>query len=246
MAVLNFDALRDLHDSANDLLHSPVIKREIATHRQEKLVHEVSEASLRMLEVCGTTKDVVLRVKDHLHDLRSAFRRIMVGETACGESKLQVYRCDRKKLRKDMMKRMNSLKGMRKKNACLAAAFVAGDGEREEMSAAAADDLRAVVNVLREVRAATIAMVEAVMSLMSMPCPDRPAARGSSPSSFAAKLMRVNSLSRWEKCDAVTLQCANTRLEAVEMAVGDLEWELEAIIRRLIRTRVSLLNILTN
>ncbi|XP_031103000.1 uncharacterized protein LOC116006674 [Ipomoea triloba] len=233
MAVLNFDALRDLHDSANDLLHSPVIKREIATHRQEKLVHEVSEASLRMLEVCGTTKDVVLRVKDHLHDLRSAFRRIMVGETVCAESKLQTFRCDRKKLRKEMMKRMNSLKGMRKKNACLAAA--------KEMSAAADDDdLRAVVNVLREVRAATISMVEAVMSLMSMPCPDRSA------SSFAAKLMRVNSLSRWEKCDATTLQCANTRLEAVEMAVGDLEWELEAIIRRLIRTRVSLLNILTN
>nr|GME19582.1 uncharacterized protein LOC109181230 [Ipomoea batatas] len=226
MAVLNFDALRDLHDSANDLLHSPVIKREIATHRQEKLVHDVSEASLRMLEVCGTTKDVVLRVKDHLHDLRSAFRRIMVGETACAESKLQTFRCDRKKLRKEMMKRMDSLKGMRKKNACLAAA--------KEMSAAAADDddIRAVVNVLRE----------AVMSLMSMPCPDRSAAAAS----FAAKLMRVNSLSRWEKCDATTLQCANTRLEAVEMAVGDLEWELEAIIRRLIRTRVSLLNILTN
>nr|GLL37159.1 uncharacterized protein LOC109181230 [Ipomoea trifida]GMD40349.1 uncharacterized protein LOC109181230 [Ipomoea batatas] len=228
MAVLNFDALRDLHDSANDLLHSPVIKREIATHRQEKLVHEVSEASLRMLEVCGTTKDVVLRVKDHLHDLRSAFRRIMVGETACAESKLQTFRCDRKKLRKEMMKRMDSLKGMRKKNACLAAAK---------------EDLRAVVNVLREVRAATISMVEAVMSLMSMPCPEG-RARGSS--AFAAKLMRVNSLSRWEKCDATTLQCANTRLEAVEMAVGDLEWELEAIIRRLIRTRVSLLNILTN
>lgn len=51
MALANFDALRDLHDSANDLLlHSPLIKREIADYRQEKWVLQVSETSLKMLD----------------------------------------------------------------------------------------------------------------------------------------------------------------------------------------------------
>lgn len=35
------------------------------------------------------------------------------------------------------------------------------------------------------------------------------------------------------------------RLEEVEMVVGDMEGELEEMFRRLIRTRASLLNILT-
>lgn len=58
--------------------------------------------------------------------------------------------------------------------------------------------------------------------------------------------MRVNSFSSWATCDETTLQYANKRLElAVEIAIEDLEGELECIIRRLIRTKVSLLNILT-
>ncbi|XP_073265526.1 uncharacterized protein [Populus alba] len=41
-------------------------------------------------------------------------------------------------------------------------------------------------------------------------------------------------------------QGSNKRLEAVEIAVEDLEVELECMFRRLIQTRVLLLNILTN
>lgn len=47
-------------------------------------------------------------------------------------------------------------------------------------------------------------------------------------------------------CDVMALQSANKRLEAVEIAIEDLEAELDCMFRRLIQTRVSLLNILTN
>ncbi|KAM3341565.1 hypothetical protein P3S68_026531 [Capsicum galapagoense] len=106
MALPNFDALRDLHDSANDLLHSPMIKREIAHQGQEKWVHEVSETSLKMLEVFATTKDVLLLVKDHLHELKSTFRRISFGDN----NKFTVsFHCQRKKLKKEILKRLHSL-----------------------------------------------------------------------------------------------------------------------------------------
>ncbi|XP_009618838.1 uncharacterized protein [Nicotiana tomentosiformis] len=109
MALPNFDALRDMHNSANDLLlHSPLIKREIAHHGQEKWVLEVSETSLRMLDVCSTTKDVILLIKDHLYNLKSTFRRIIFGE-----NKFAAYHCQRKKLKKEILKRLHSLKGMK-------------------------------------------------------------------------------------------------------------------------------------
>lgn len=230
MALPNFDALRDLHDSANDLLHSSVIKREIA---QEKWVHDVSETSLRMLEVCATTKDVLLLVKDHVHDLKSTFRRISIGDN----NKLTVpFHCQRKKLKKEILKRLHSLKGMKSSKLSLGS---------EKSSESKNNNLMIVVNdVLREVKVAAMSIVESLMSLMLMPCPNNK--KSNKGYFFGSKLMRVNSFSSWEKCDAMTLQCVNKRLEAVEIVIEDiLEGELECIIRRLIRTRVSLLNILT-
>ncbi|XP_009782620.1 uncharacterized protein LOC107796596 [Nicotiana tabacum] len=238
MALPNFDALKDLHDSANDMLHSPVIKREIAHQGQEKWAHEVSETSLRMLDVCGTTKDVLLLVKDHVHDLKSTFRRITVGENATAENKFAPYQCHRKKLKKEMLKRLHSLKGM-KNNKCINSSSLSLENSVKDKE----NNLMVVVNVLREVRVATISILESLMSLMSMPSPNT--RKTNYKGYFGSKLMRANSLSSWEKCDAMTLQCANKRLGAVEMAIEDLEGELECIIRRLIRTRVSLLNILT-
>ncbi|XP_060170926.1 uncharacterized protein LOC132601890 [Lycium barbarum] len=233
MALPNFDALRDLHDSANNMLHSPVIKQEIAHQGQEKWAHEVSETSLRMLDVCGTTKDVLLLVKDHVHDLKSTFRRISVGENATTENKFTPFQCHRKKLKKEMLKRLHSLKGMKNNTKCIDSSSSIDDK----------NNLMVVVNVLREVRVATMSILESLMALMSMPSPNT--TRKTSKGYFGSKLLRVNSLSSWEKCDAMTLQCANKRLEAVELAIEDLEGELECIIRRLIRTRVSLLNLLT-
>ncbi|PHT85028.1 hypothetical protein T459_13471 [Capsicum annuum] len=231
MALPNFDALRDLHDSANDLLHSPMIKREIVHQGQEKWVHEVSETSLKMLEVCATTKDVLLLVKDHLHDLKFTFRRISFGDN----NKFTVsFHCQRKKLKKEILKRLHSLKGMKRSK------LASGSSKSSDDK----NNLMVVVNVLREVKVATMSIVESLMSLVSMPSPNNK--KSNKGCFFELKLMRENSFSSWEKCDAMTLQCVNKRLEAVEIAIEDiLEGELECIIRRLIRTRDSLLNILT-
>ncbi|KAJ0086684.1 hypothetical protein Patl1_09430 [Pistacia atlantica] len=103
MAPLNFNALRDLHNSANDLLHSPVIQKALVHHRQEKWVNEVSEASLRMLEVCGISKDVLLLVKEHLQDLQSTLRRVIIGESDIS-AKIAAYNRYRKKLKKQTLK----------------------------------------------------------------------------------------------------------------------------------------------
>ncbi|KAK9270800.1 hypothetical protein L1049_026385 [Liquidambar formosana] len=228
MSRPNFIALRDLHNCANDLLHSPIIQQALVHHRQEKWVHEVSEASLTMLDVCGTTKDVLLLVKDHLQDHQSVFRRTSIGEPGF-ENRVAAYNLYRKKLKKEMLKCLRSLKGMKNKS-------ITSDLSPID------HNLMIVVNVLREVRVAFISIVESLFSLMSMPQPDRKSTKGS----LASMFLRVSGQSLCEKRGEMVIQTANKRLEAVEIAIEDLEVELECIFRRLIQTRVSLLNILTN
>ncbi|CAN4094062.1 unnamed protein product [Withania somnifera] len=212
MALPNFDALRDLHDSANDLLHSPVIRKN------------------GMLEVCATTKDALCLVKDHLHDLKSTFSRISFGDN----NKYTVsFHCQWNKLKKEILERLHSLKRMKSLK------LSSGSNQRSESK----NNLMVVVNVLREVKVGTMSIVESLMSLMLMPSPNNK--RSNKGYSFGSKLMRVTSFSYWGKCDTMTLQCVNKRLEAVDIAIEDLEGELECIIRRLIRTRVLLLNLLT-
>lgn len=229
MSHLDFEALKELHNTANNLLHSPVIKQTLVSHQQEKHVNEVSEASLCMLDACGNTKDVLLLVKDHLQELHSTFRRISIGETAATESKLSGFCIHRKKLRKELLNCLRTLKGMKNND------FMNFDLYSID------HNLGVVVNVLREVRATNISIVESLMSLMSMPSPVCKSNRGS----FRSKFMRVNSLSLWKNCDMKTFQTGNKILETVETAIEDLEVELDCIFRRLIRTRVSLLNIFT-
>ncbi|XP_027092086.2 uncharacterized protein [Coffea arabica] len=241
MTRLNFLALRDLHDSANDSLHSRITKRAIAGHKQERWVHEVSEASLRMLETCGNTRDVLSFAKDHLHDLQSAFRRrvsIADSSAAGAANKFSGYSLERKKLKKAMLRRLHSLKEM--KNKCIHSS----SSSSSDVSSSLNHNLVAVVNVLRQVRMATMAIVESLMSLMSMPNAKRHSK--SNRGFFEARLSRVDSLSSWwENCDTSMLQEASKRMQAVEMAIDDLEEELDCIFKRLIQTRVSLLNILT-
>lgn len=229
MLHLDFEALKELHNTANNLLHSPVIKQSLVSYQQEKHVYEVSEASLSMLDACGNTKDVLLLVKDHLQELQSTFRRISIGETAATKSKLSGFYIHRKKLRKELLNCLRALKGM-KNNDIMNSDLYSID-----------HNLGVVVNVLREVRATNVSIVESLMSLMSMPSPVCKSNRGS----FRSKFMRVNSLSLWKNCDMKTFQTGNKILEAVETAIEDLEVELDCIFRRLIRTRVSLLNIFT-
>ncbi|KAI3745735.1 hypothetical protein L6452_08141 [Arctium lappa] len=241
MSILNFYSLRDLHDSANDLLRSPTLKRALSQHHQDQIsLQKVSESSLKMLDSCGRTKDILFLVKAHIQELQSTFHRITLSETSSAEKKFSAYHLHRKDLKKQMLKRLKSLKLT--KNTTVSTHRYDGD------------DLMVVANVLGEVRETIISLVESLMLLMSMPSPNpnpNPKIRKSMNYcngiiAAKAKLMRVNSLSPWEKCDVHGLRRAIERLEAVESAVEDLEVELECIFKRLIRTRVLLLNILSN
>lgn len=253
----NCDALRDLHDSANDLLlHSPVIKKSIADHHvQQKWVHEISEASLKILESCGNTKDVLSLVKDHLQDLQSSFRRVVAGTVHNDDNnnKFAGFSIQRKKLKKAVLKRLESLKGMKNKknkNKCNIIFITTTSSRDGDDVMSLNQELNVVVNVLREVRMTTMAIVESLVSIMSMPISPNNNnyyyQDGSNSKSHKLLLLLGLFESNKSRSRVSSLCECDGGLEEVEMAIDDLEEELECIFRRLIRTRVSLLNILTN
>ncbi|XP_021612927.1 uncharacterized protein LOC110615393 [Manihot esculenta] len=218
-----------MHISANDLLHSPEIQQVIVHQKQEKWVHQVSEASLTMLDVCSISKDVVLLVKEQLLDLQFTLRRKIFSQPNIN-AKIAAYNHYRKKLKKETLKCLRTLKGMRNESV------VTSDISTIDQK------LVVVMEVLREVRVTTLTIVESLLSLISIPWLDQKSSKGS----LRSKFFSSGDQSMYEICDEMALQSANKRLEAVEIAIEYLEVELECIFRRLIQTRVSLLNILTS
>ncbi|CAJ1932969.1 unnamed protein product [Sphenostylis stenocarpa] len=231
MAPLDFVALKDLHNSANKLLHSPLVQQAIVHQREEKWVDDVSESSLRMLEVCGISKDLLLLVKEHLQELQFTLRRASIGDTGI-EGKITACNSYRKKLKKETLKCLKWLKGMKSQTA------VAMHPPMNEQK------LVLVIDLLREVRMTSISIVESLLSLVSSPWLDSKSGKRS----FTSRLVRVSlhfSDDDDMSFDNMVLQSANKRLAGVRMAIEDLEVELECMFRRLIHTRVLLLNILT-
>lgn len=227
---IDFNALRDLHNSANDLLHSPVVQKALLHQGHEKWVHQVSESSLRMLDVCGVSRDVLLLAKDHVQDLQFALRRVGSDVESNIGTKIAAYNRYRKKLKKETVKCLQLLKGLKYK------AISPSD------ISPADQNLTVVVDVLREVRATTISTVESLLSLFSIPWLERRSRKGS----FGLKMIGSGFREEYDISDELAVQSANKRLEAVEITIEDLEAELDRMFRRLIQTRVLLLNILTN
>jgi len=229
----NFSDLRDLHKCANDLLHSAQSQQVLNLHHPQdqmmSLVREVSDASLKMLDLCGATRDTILAVKDHFQDLQQIFRRAKI-EGSDFDAQISAHGLSRKKLKKGISKCMKDIKGLMKSK------YFTSDLSLIDHS------LIVVVHVLREVRGATLSILESLTSLIDLPATIT--VLHSQRSTFASKLMCRGML--LERCDSMEVRMANTKSEQVQKAIEGVEVELECIIRRLIQTRVLLLNILTN
>ncbi|XP_043709143.1 uncharacterized protein LOC122658288 [Telopea speciosissima] len=221
----NLGGLKDLYDNVNDFLHLPQTQQTLAQERRENWVDEVLDGSLRMLDVCGTARDVLSQMKDCVTELQSSLHRIR------GESGLA-----------NEVEKQRAFSSLLDKNHSIAA----------------------MVSVLREVEAITLSMFESLLSFLSGPkTMSRPNGW-----SLVSKLINkkcvaedeeVMERSEFEKVD-VTLGAfighqthkgfelrhveAQKLLETMELSIRDFESGLECIFRSLIKTRVTLLNIL--
>ncbi|XP_008236143.1 PREDICTED: uncharacterized protein LOC103334939 [Prunus mume] len=236
--------LQDLHDCVDRLLQLPLTQQALAQEQNEKWANELLDGSLRLLDVSSSAKDAILQTKECVQDLQSIIRR-RGGETGL-TSEVRKYLTSRKMVKKAIQKAMKNLKGTKNRST-----FSSLNKDDETFS---------VVSKLREVEAITLTVFESLLSFISGP--------KSQPSSWSlvSKMMQskkvaceetteinefaevdaaLNSLIR-HKASKPSADDAHNQLDQLESFIQDQEQGLECLFRQMIKTRVSLLNILNH
>ncbi|KAL2232183.1 uncharacterized protein LOC105178962 [Sesamum indicum] len=227
----NLARLRDLHESIDNLIQMSSVQQALSQGQGENWVNELLEESLRLVDLCGFSRDVVRSTKESIQDLESSIRRNR-GENATRDD-INAYVASRKKMDKMVKKCIKNLKSFNQ----------------------SATPLPAIGTMLKETEALDSSVLKSLLMLLSGET------EGSKRRSWSllSKTKRVHSETEQENgadqelfslnmhksskgMDKITLK----QLKATEMSIQELEEGLEALFRSLVKTRVSLLNILSH
>ncbi|KAJ4978121.1 hypothetical protein NE237_008901 [Protea cynaroides] len=240
--------LAKLYERINDLYRLPLAP--LVHHQNTKWVDEMLNVSITLMDVCNTARDMILQMKEHVQSLRLILRKRRGSNLEIG-SAIGSYVSFRKKMNKDIMKCLESLKRINHS--------ILDDEDHLHLSE--------MVRVLREAKFLTISIFHSLFSFMSMTKHWWRHGRWSLGSKLIRKGPEVcerdqqRALGEAERVDvALHVLCkqvtskdaekemlpkAQIALEALEVSLQRLEDGLESMFKHLIRTRVSLLNSLT-
>ncbi|KAK8360444.1 hypothetical protein V6Z11_A04G166800 [Gossypium hirsutum] len=233
--------LRDLYE----LVHSLLITQKSLAQNYNGNNELLLNGSLKLLDVCGLAKDVLLQAKEDTQQLQSSFRRRRSGDDAVFANEAKAYLASRKKANKLINKSLRDLKISK----CVFA-----------------DVDEPTCSMLRDVEGITFAVFESVFSYITATMPEPK----SNNWSLASKLMhskrvtcegRVSGTNEFErvnamlcglieykskKCGDMSNENAVIELQKLETSIEDVEDGIECVLRLLIKTRVSILNILSH
>ncbi|OAY22539.1 uncharacterized protein LOC110605774 [Manihot esculenta] len=234
--------LKDLHDRVGDLFKLPHTQQALSSEHQDKCLEEMFDGSLRLLDACATTRDVFSQMKECVQELESSFRRKRGAESNV-ENEVQAYMNSRKRMSKVISKYCGNLKRMEKKCTELHVDkdSVVVDGmlkEVEEIS------LMVFQSLLSSVSLSKARSRPAGWSLVSKLLPSRQITSQVQAYANGVEKMDVELLNLIGKTSTslVEMKSVLEGLEALECSIEQTEEELECIYRRLLKSRVSLLN----
>ncbi|KAL2926599.1 Sterile alpha motif domain-containing protein 9-like [Bienertia sinuspersici] len=107
--------LKDLYCSFDELLQLPLNQQAVSQNVNSKWIEEVLEESLRLLDICGTSRDVLVQSKECLQDIQSVLRRRCSGELNITNEVAQ-YLNVRKSAKKMIKKSLKNIKETEKTN----------------------------------------------------------------------------------------------------------------------------------
>ncbi|GMH06594.1 hypothetical protein Nepgr_008434 [Nepenthes gracilis] len=243
--------LSDLYRCIDDVLSLPLTQQALPLHHHERSVDELLETSLSLLDICSAARETVLQLKESVRDLRSAVRRRKDGSSV--ESSIANYMCSRKRIIRSAKGLILSLKRV---GHNLASSTVSDDDH---------DRLSMVIKALRCVSVITISVYESLLFFLSMPVPRKPksskwllvskllqrreTACEEQMTDVGNELRNVDVALRaacWcERAEAEKLQLLYRRLEATEVGLEGIENGSDTMFRQLIKTRASLLNVIS-
>lgn len=219
------NGLQDLHACVEKFLQLPQSQQTLSQEKNRKWVDALLDGSLVILDLCSSAKDFVQQAKESSHNLQSVLRRRCAEAEFAAEVKK--YLTSRKALKKAINKALKN----------------------KEVAIIASDDSEtmAIVSMLKQVEEVTFSVLQSLLSMIK---------GQSKKNSFFSKLMSSKKIgceeeeSEFEKVDAAIKMCKSgnmmqSQLKDLESCIQDLEEGLDCLSRSLIKTRVSLLNIIT-
>ncbi|OMO92005.1 hypothetical protein COLO4_17950 [Corchorus olitorius] len=239
--------LRDLYELVDSLLQQPLTQNSLAQQCNDKQVNELLNGSLRLLDVCGVAKDSLFLAKEDIQKLESVLRRRR-GDESGFALEAKEYLASRNKAKKLVNKSLRDLKSAK-----------CGSANSE-------NDVEVAFSMLREVEGVTLTVFESVLSYIS----GAKLQPKSTNWSLVSKLIHSKRVTcegeatesnEFQKVDAVlcnligyktkkssdlSAENAQIELKKLESSIQDLEDGVECLLRLLIKTRVSVLNILSN
>ncbi|KAF5727121.1 hypothetical protein HS088_TW22G00808 [Tripterygium wilfordii] len=240
--------LQDLHNCVDKWLLLPLTQQSSAQGQQKKWANELLDGSLRLLDMCDTAKDALLQIKECFQGLQSSLRRRCGSDTRLLAGCVRRYLTTMKAVAKSINKALGKLKSVKASFPKL-------------------HDSNEMVSVLKDVEAITIMVLESLLSFISSSQKGPTKLSGWSLVSKLAKPKRMapeenDNTNEFQKIDVAlqsivsvkkeksdsnkNVEDVQNQLKDLELCIQDLEGDLESLYRRLIKTRVSFLNILTH
>ncbi|KAJ9541070.1 hypothetical protein OSB04_027576 [Centaurea solstitialis] len=215
-----------LYECMDDLLNSSATRVLIARQQNMKLVEDLVDESMKFLDVCGSIRDMVSQMKEHIRDLQCALRR-RKGELS-SEKSVTKYNCFRKKMNKDVKGLVASLKQVDNNTTVV-------DSDDHHLAAV----IKAVIGPNR------LSLVVSKLIHKGMVACEEQQEQGVL-NEFDSIDAALQTLSKYESStQSDKTQIAKCRLERLEAQLECMESRLECMFRHLIRSRATLLNIIS-
>ncbi|CAM8932528.1 unnamed protein product [Rhodiola kirilowii] len=223
----HLEGLQDLYICVDSLMLLPETQQALAKECSGKWVDEVLDGSLRLLDVCGISKESLLMAKECLQELQSSLRR----NGSDSKEAARKYLAGRKAVKKLIQKALKNLEGVQ-----------IAKKERDSCS---------MVSMLREVEHVTLSVLESFLtfiygskdhSLVSKLMLSK-SAKSETANEFEDIDDAVQSI---VKHKAVGIDYIQTDVADLQCSIEDLEAGVECLYRHLIKARVTLLNIVSN
>ncbi|CAL1398191.1 unnamed protein product [Linum trigynum] len=212
----NLNGLQVVYDCVDQLFQLPTTQQ--ALINDQKCFNELLDGSLRLLDLCNTAKDALSVMKESVAELQSAIRRRQGGL----EGETRRYMKSKKTVIKTIQK---VLKGM------------------ENKKSTSSNNVE-TVSMLKEAESSVAEALECLLSFVSQTS-SKP-----SSSSFFKRVAAAEASGENEFVEVDASLKINKSSEEIQLhlknlqpCIQDLEEGVENLYRRLIKTRVSILNI---
>ncbi|KAL7117647.1 hypothetical protein ACP275_03G085200 [Erythranthe tilingii] len=228
----NLASLRNLHEGINDLIQMPSVQQTLS---QGNWINELLEGSIKLVDLCSFSRELVSLTKESVQDLESSIRRNKAE--AATSSDVSAYVASRKKITKMVNKSIKNLKSFNHKSTT-------EDGLWTMMKETESRDLSVLKSVLMLLSGENEKSNKRSWSLLSkFTTQNSRVCSEVEQESGAEDLSSLNIEKSTKNMDSKNML---KQLKSSEMIIQELEEGLEALFRSLVKNRVSLLNVLSH